>query len=99
MPIKPSVALLSVNVDEIKRIVLANNGFNPRIFGSVLHGTDTEESDLDLLLDPKPEMTYFNIGAIMDEVQRLLGVPVDVATPDALPKSSRDRILREAKPL
>lgn len=32
MPIKPSVALLSVNVDEIKRIVLANNGFNPRIF-------------------------------------------------------------------
>ena len=99
MPIKPSVALLSVNVDEIKRIVLANNGFNPRIFGSVLHGTDTEESDLDLLVDPKPEMTYFNIGAIMDELQRLLGVPVDVATPDALPKSSRDRILREARPL
>lgn len=98
MPIKPSVALQSVNVDEIKRIVLANNGFNARIFCSVLHGTDTEESDLDLLVDPKPEITYFNIGAIKDELQKLLGVPVDVATPDAQPENSCDRILKEARP-
>jgi len=30
---------------------------NPRIFGSVLHGTDLEGSDLDLLVDALPGAT------------------------------------------
>jgi predicted nucleotidyltransferase len=28
---------------------------NPRVFGSVLQGCDTEECDLDLLIDPTSE--------------------------------------------
>lgn len=48
---KPS-ELLELHREEIRAIVLRNNGFNPRVFGSVLKGVDTEESDLDILIEP-----------------------------------------------
>lgn len=35
---------------------------NPRVFGSVLHGLDAEGSDLDLLADPLPGTTLFDLG-------------------------------------
>lgn len=64
----------------------AHRARNARVFGSVLHGRDTHESDLDLLIDPAPDMTLFDIGAIRLELRKLLGVPVDVLTPNALPR-------------
>lgn len=74
-------------------------GCNARVFGSVLHGEDTEDSDLDILIDPTPETTLFDIGAIRHELLQLLGVPVDVLTPKALPEKFRDAVLAEAKPV
>jgi predicted nucleotidyltransferase len=65
----------------------------------VLHGEDTEESDLDILIDPTPETTLFDIGAIRHELLELLGVPVDVLTPKALPDKFRARVLAEAVPV
>lgn len=47
---------------------------NARVFGSVVHGNDTEDSDLDILIDPTPETTLFDIGAIRHELLQLLGV-------------------------
>ena len=49
------------------------------------HGDDTEESDLDLLIDPTPETTLMDIAVIPVELEHLLGVTVDVLTPNALP--------------
>jgi predicted nucleotidyltransferase len=47
---------------------------NPRIFGSVLHGEDTEASDLDLLVDPVPGLTtLLDVGGLIDELSELLG--------------------------
>ena len=43
--------VLSQNRELIRNIVLSHKSSNPRIFGSVLRGTDTEESDLDLLIE------------------------------------------------
>ena len=51
------------------------------MFGSVVHGTDTESSDLDLLIDPLPGATLFDLGAIQIELEASLGVSVDVLTP------------------
>jgi hypothetical protein len=42
---RPSEAL-QLHREEIRRIVESRCATNPRIFGSVLHGEDTEESDL-----------------------------------------------------
>lgn len=75
------------------------NVCNPRIFGSVLRGTDTESSDLDLLVDPLPETTLFDLGGLQVALEALLGVPVDVLTPGDLPARFREQVLAEAQPI
>ena len=95
---KPSV-VFEANRTLIREIVLAHNALNPRVFGSVMKGCDTESSDLDLLIEPTPDTTLFDIGAIRHELIKLLGVKVDVVTPNALPGSFRSQILAEAKPV
>ena len=77
---RPSEALNSHRVS-VRRIVEAHRASNPRVFGSVLHGQVTDSSDLDIVIDPTPETTLFDIGAIRLELRKLLGVPVDVVTP------------------
>lgn len=96
--VKPSEALDS-NRAAIRQVVETYRARNARVFGSVLRGQDTDESDLDILVDPMPQMTLFDIGAIRHELAQLLGVPVDVLTPNALPDSLRDRVLAEARPV
>lgn len=92
---KPSEAL-GINRDVIRRVVAAHRACNPRVFGSVLHGDDVEGSDLDILIDPTPETTLFDIGAIRHELLQLLGVPVDVLTPKSLPEKFWAAVLAEA---
>ncbi len=95
---RPSQAL-STHRNAIRRIVEAHRAGNPRVFGSVLHGEDTEDSDLDILIDPTPDTTLFDIGAIRHELLELLGVPVEVLTPKALPEKFRAAVLAEARPV
>lgn len=95
---KPSEAL-RINRDAIRRVVESHRARNPRVFGSVIHGNDTEDSDLDILIDPTPETTLLDIGAIRHELLQLLGVPVDVLTPKALPEKFRALVLAEAVPV
>ena len=93
---KPSIAL-EAHRATIRSVVLRHRACNARVFGSVLHGNDQEGSDLDLLVDPTPETTMFDIGAIRHELLQLLGVNVDVLTPNALPDSFRARVSAEAR--
>ena len=93
---KPSVAYHK-HREAIRQIVERHHAKNPRIFGSVLHGTDTAESDLDILVDTTQDTTLFDIGAIRAELVELLGVEVDVLTPGALPERWKTDVLREAR--
>ena len=95
---KPSLALQE-NRAAIRTVVERHRACNARVFGSVLHGEDQEGSDLDILIDPTPETTMFDIGAIRHELLQLLGVKVDVLTPNALPDSFRSKIIAEARPV
>ena len=95
---RPSEAL-RLHREEIRRIVKSQSAANPRVFGSVLNGDDTDASDLDILVDPTPETSIFDIGEIRYQLRTLLGVPVDVLTPNALHASLRDRVLAEATPV
>lgn len=79
--------------------MLAHRARNARVFGSVLHGRDTDDSDLDILVDPTPDTTLFDISAIRIELRKLLGVPVDVLTPNGLPDKVRASVLAEARPV
>ncbi len=95
---KPS-SLLDQHRDEIRRIVENHRARNARLFGSALHGHDRVDSDIDLLVDPVEQMTLFDLGAIRYELRELLGVEVDVLTPNALPDSFREKVLSEAEPI
>lgn len=95
---KPSTAL-NTHRDAIREIVRAHRASNARVFGSVLHAQDIEGSDLDILVEPQQDMTLMDIGAIRMELRDLLGVPVDVLTPGALPESFRQQVMSEAIPI
>jgi uncharacterized protein len=95
---KPSEALC-LNRDAIRRIVESHRTRNARVFGSVLRGEDTDQSDLDLLVDPAAETTLFDMGWIRAELRQLLGVRVDVLTPDELPDKFRAQVLAHAQPV
>lgn len=96
---KPSEAL-NLHRETIRNIVAAHRGLNPRVFGSVLHGNDTEESDLDILVDRAEGMTLLDIGAIRFEILQLLGnIKLDVVTPQALPDKWRNKVISEAEPI
>ncbi len=69
-------------------MVESHRARNARVFGSVLRGQDTDSSDLDILIDPTPETTLMDVAAIQVELQRLLGVSVDVLTPWPCPTLS-----------
>jgi hypothetical protein len=93
---KPSRAL-EKHRETIKKTVLARQACNPRIFGSVLFGTDEDGSDLDLLVDALPGATLFDLGGLQIDLEEMLGVPVDLLTPGDLPAKIREKVLHEAK--
>lgn len=95
---KPSQALIK-HREALRALSLRHTVVNPRVFGSVVHGDDTEASDLDLLVDHTSDTTLFNLAALQTEAERLLGVRVDVRTPLDLPPRVRMRVLQEATPI
>ena len=95
---KPSQALAQHRAS-VRSAVQRYRLSNPRVFGSVLQGCDTEDSDLDLLVDPEPGATLFDLGGLQEELEQLMGLRVDVLTPRDLPPSFREQVLAEARPL
>jgi predicted nucleotidyltransferase len=95
---RPSEAL-SRHRARIREIALSHHVSDVRVFGSALRGDDGADSDLDLLVEPTSQTTLMDIGAIRYELRSLLGMEVDVLTPNSLPTKFRDQVLREAVPL
>ena len=95
---RPAQAL-NLHRDAIRAIVLRHRMTRVRVFGSVLNGTDTEASDLDLLVDPAPGASLMDVARIELELAALLRVSVDVLTPKSLPETFRLRVIAEAQPL
>jgi predicted nucleotidyltransferase len=60
------------------------------VFGSVARGDDTEESDLDLLVDTLPETGLFALAQFELDMELLFGRPVDVVARASL-DAARDR--------
>jgi predicted nucleotidyltransferase len=82
---------------QIRALVGQYRTTNPRVFGSVLHGTDLEGSDIDLLVDALPGATLFDLGGLQDELESMLGARVDLLTPADLPAKFRANVLAEAQ--
>ena len=95
---KASIALES-NIDSIRTLTGKHKARNPRVFGSVARGTDTEDSDIDIIVDILPEATLFDLGGLQAELEELLGMHVDLLTPGYLPPHVLATVLQEARPL
>jgi predicted nucleotidyltransferase len=96
--LRPSEAL-NLHRTRIREIALSHRVCDVRVFGSAARGDDDADSDLDLLVEPTPATTLLDIGAIRFELKQLLGIEVDVLTPDALPDRLRVQVLSEARPV
>ena len=94
----PSEAI-ALHRTRIREIALSHRVSNVRVFGSAMRNDDGPESDLDLLVEPTAQTTLFDIGAIRFELKQLLGIEIDVLTPNALPEKYRAQVLREALPV
>jgi len=70
-----------------------------RVFGSYARGEQTPDSDLDLLIDLKQEISLLDRIALKQELEDLLGVTVDIAKPENLHEIIREQVLEEAIPL
>jgi len=95
---RPSEALPQ-HRDTIRELVLRAGMANPRVFGSVLRGEDTEDSDLDILVDPAPRTSLLDLAGLQIEIEARTGAKVDLLTPMCLPKKFRQRVLEEAQPV
>jgi len=95
---RPSLAIERRRA-EIRETTRRFRAANPRLFGSALRGDDREDSDLDILVDALPGATLFDLGGLQEELEALLGVRVDVKTPEDLPAKFRSKVLAEAQPI
>lgn len=95
----PLQKLVFTERDAIRAIVEGHHGRNVALFGSVARGEEHPGSDLDFLVELEPDARPIELLSIAVELEKLLGVRVDVGTPQSLRPHLRQQVLAEAVPL
>ena len=84
--------------DEIMSVVRRHRGLSVSVFGSVARGEERPGSDVDFLIEFDSSSSLFDLLHVKDDLEALLGSPVDVVSIGAL--KDRDEAIRsEAVPL
>jgi len=65
------------------------------LFGSVARNEATATSDVDLLVEFNRPVGYFGLFALQDYLEKLLGCPVDLGTPNSLKPYIKERVMGE----
>ena len=65
------------------------------LFGSQLHGMAKEDSDVDLLVELRGIVGYFDLVRMEKYLEESLRMPIDLVTPECLSKYIRPKVLRE----
>ena len=82
--------------DDVFRIAAGHGARDVRVFGSIARGEGREDSDLDLLVKMDDDRSLLDHVALIRDLEELLGGKVDVIPEEALHRSIRDKVLREA---
>lgn len=88
--------LLAGKRTQILEIAAQHGAYNVRVFGSVARGEATINSDIDFLVDLKPECTLLDQISLMQSLAQLLNCKVDLTESSSLYDCIRDRVLKEA---
>ena len=91
--------LLKEKRQDILRLAARHGAYNVRVFGSVVRGEAGPDSDVDFLVELEPDKSLFDLGALLMDLQALLGREVDVVTEQGLHWYIRDRVVQEAQSL
>jgi predicted nucleotidyltransferase len=70
-----------------------------RLFGSVLRGEERPDSDVDILVKMDPDRSLLDMGALLNELERMVGRRVDLVSEKGLHWRLRDAVLKEARPI
>ena len=65
---------------------------NVRVFGSVARGQARPDSDIDFLVDLEPGRSLLDLSGLLMDLQRLLGLEVDVVTEAGLRPRLRQQV-------
>jgi len=71
---------------------------NPRIFASVARGEDSEESDLDILVDTQLGCSLFDLGGLYEDLTQGLGINISLCTSSGLRPAMLEHVLNDAIP-
>jgi len=72
---------------------------NVRLFGSVVRGEDTLESDIDFLVECDKECSLFDLISLKQALETMLGRNVDLVTPTSVHWTLEKSIVGEAQEL
>ncbi len=82
--------------EEIIDAAAAKGATNVRVFGSVARGDETEESDLDLLVDIDSGVGLIALMELEEQIEGIVGRPVDVVPAHLLKDDVARRAFAEA---
>lgn len=91
--------LRTVRREEILQLASQRGAKSVRVFGSVVRGDNDASSDVDFLVEMEAGRTFFDVSGLVLDLEKLLGIPVDVVTENGLRPRIRKRVLTEAVPL
>jgi predicted nucleotidyltransferase len=81
---------------EIIRLAEMRGCRNVRVFGSIVHGANGPDSDVDFLVDLDSGRTIFDLAKFLGDLRDLLGTEIDVVESRSIHPYIRDRVLAEA---
>ena len=87
------------NIESIKKILIKvlmeHEVKKAALFGSIVRGETTKDSDIDLLIEFKGRKSLFDLAGLKLELQEILRRKVDVVTYKSLHPLLKERILSE----
>ncbi|NQX10813.1 helix-turn-helix domain-containing protein [Microbacteriaceae bacterium VKM Ac-2855] len=90
--LRPSIPL-ELYAESIRDLAASYGLHDVRVFGSTIRGTDTERSDVDLLVGADDDVDFLRLAAFRGAAEDILGFPVDAVIDD--PRSDVVRLIRE----
>jgi hypothetical protein len=87
---------IAIHRESILRLATLHGVERVHVFGSMARGDAGPDSDVDLLVDVAEGVSGLALGALVMDLQDVLGRRVDLVVARALHPMIRDRVLAEA---
>ena len=91
--------LLRQKREQVIETAARYGAYDVRVFGSAARGETNDASDIDILVNMEPGRSLMDLGGLLYDLRKLLGIEVDIVTEKGLRARIRDQVLREAVPL